>query len=77
MIQGDLKDEKFCKAAVQETIEKFGGLNVVTNYAAVQFPKDSIGEISKSQLKKTFETNIYHFFYIVKDDLPHMQKGIQ
>ncbi len=75
LIKGDLKDEKFCKAAVQETIEKFGAINVVVNNAAVQFPKNSIEEINKNQLKKTFETNIYPFFYLVKEALPHMKKG--
>lgn len=75
LIKGDLKDEKFCKDAVKETLDKFGSINIVVNNAAIQFPENSIEEISKSQLKKTIETNIYPLFYIVKEALPHMKKG--
>ncbi|WP_158858097.1 SDR family oxidoreductase [Lunatibacter salilacus] len=75
LIKGDLRKESFCKLAVKETLEEFGSINVLVNNAAVQHPKDSITEISKKQLEETFETNIYSFFYLVKEVLPQMKKG--
>ncbi|HSI74784.1 MAG TPA: SDR family oxidoreductase [Lunatimonas sp.] len=75
LIKGDLRKESFCKSAVKETLEEFGNINVLVNNAAVQHPKDSITEISKKQLEETFETNIYSFFYLVKEVLPKMEKG--
>lgn len=75
LVEGDLRNEAFCKKVVQQTIKELGSLNILVNNAAVQFPKSDIEEISEKQLRETFETNVYPFFYIVKESLPHLQKG--
>ncbi|MDR6969311.1 NAD(P)-dependent dehydrogenase (short-subunit alcohol dehydrogenase family) [Flavobacterium arsenatis] len=75
LIKGDLKDEKFCQISVQKTIKELGGLNIVVNNAGLQFSENKIENITKKQLQETFETNIYPFFYIVKEALPHLKKG--
>jgi NAD(P)-dependent dehydrogenase (short-subunit alcohol dehydrogenase family) len=75
LIKGDLKDDSFCRESVQKVLSEYGGLNIVVNNAAVQFSEESITDISKEHLHKTFETNIYPFFYIVKEALPHLKKG--
>jgi len=63
VISGDLKKDKFCRDIVAKTIKKFGKLNILVNNAAVQFPEDEVKEITKANLHKTFETNIFPFFY--------------
>lgn len=75
LIKGDVRDEEFCKEAVQRTVERFGNLNVVVNNAAMQFPEESIGDISTENLHRTFETNIYAFFYIARAAVEHLKKG--
>lgn len=75
VIKGDLKEESFCKKVVQETVDHFGGLNIVVNNAAMQFPKEDPKEINSEQLHKVFETNIYPFFYIVEEALKHLKEG--
>lgn len=75
IIEGDLKDEEFCKAVVSKCIKEFKKLDVIVNNAAFQEPKDKIEDISTSQLHKTFETNIYPYFYVLKDALGHLKKG--
>ncbi len=75
LLSGDLRDEKFCKDAVGQTIRKFGKLNIVVNNAAEQHPKKDIGEISSAQLTDTFATNIFSFFYVTQAALPHLQNG--
>jgi len=75
LIQGDLKEEKFCKSSVQKAIKEFGGLNIIVNNAGLQFSESKVEDITKKQLEETFETNIYPFFYIVKEALPHLKKG--
>ncbi|MES2545748.1 MAG: SDR family oxidoreductase [Bacteroidota bacterium] len=75
LIKGDLKKEVFCKSIVNKTIKKFGSLNIVVNNAAIQISKKSIEEIEKQQLTATFETNIYPFFFIIKEALNHLKKG--
>lgn len=75
LVEGDLRKEAFCKKVVQQTLKELGSLNILVNNAAVQFPKSDIQGISEKQLLETFETNIYPFFYIVKESLPHLKKG--
>lgn len=75
ILEGDLKDQKFCKEIVQRTVEKFGGLNILVNNAAVQFPKEDPQEITAEQVHETFETNIYPYFYIVPEALKHLESG--
>lgn len=75
LIAGDIGDEKFCKRAVQQTVKKFKRLDIVVNNAAVQYPQDSLEDISSKQLEKTFRTNIFSYFYIAKAALPHLKKG--
>jgi NAD(P)-dependent dehydrogenase (short-subunit alcohol dehydrogenase family) len=50
-------------------------LDILVNNAAVQYPQDSLEEISSRQLEKTFRTNIFSYFYMAKAALPHLAKG--
>ncbi len=74
-IAGDVSSEAFCKQAVEQTVREFGRLDIVVNNAAVQFPQESITDITAEQLDRTFRTNIFHMFYMVKAALPHLAKG--
>lgn len=75
LIAGDIGDEKFCKRAIQQTVQKLKRLDIVVNNAAVQYPQESLEDISSRQLEKTFRTNIFSYFYIAKAALPHLKKG--
>jgi NAD(P)-dependent dehydrogenase (short-subunit alcohol dehydrogenase family) len=75
LIKGNLQDEKFCKEAIDEVVEKFGKLNIVVNNAAEQHPTEDVEEITAEQIKNTFSTNIFAYFYIVLESLKHLKKG--
>lgn len=75
LIKGDLRDEQFCKDAVQKTVDTFGKLNILVNNAAMQFPKTEFRDITGEQVRKTFEINIISFFYITRAALQHMTEG--
>ncbi|KHD36166.1 dehydrogenase [Clostridium acetobutylicum] len=74
-IEGDVRRDGFCREAVERTIRTFGNLNVLVNNAAVQFPQDSILNITNEQLENTFRTNIFSMFYITKAALPYLKYG--
>lgn len=74
-IAGDITDEGFCQQAVQQTIDKFGKLDVLINNAAEQHPQKSIEDITKEQLERTFKTNIFSMFFLTKAALKHLHKG--
>ena len=75
LLEGDLKSDSFCKKSIQKIIQKFGGINIIVNNAAIQFPKEKVEDISAKQLHETFETNIYPFFYVVQAAIKHLKKG--
>jgi len=75
LISGDLKDEGFCRKAVEQAVDALGGLNILVNNAAVQFPKTEFSEITGEQVRETFETNILPFFYVTREALKHLKEG--
>ncbi len=74
-IKGDISDPEFCKNCVQKVINEFKQLDILVNNAGVQYPQKSILDISNEQLEKTFKTNIFSFFYMVKEALPFLKEG--
>ena len=75
LIKGDIRNEAFCKEAVNQTVQQFGKLNILVNNAAEQHPKEDIREISAEQLRDTFSTNIFSFFHFTQAALPHLENG--
>lgn len=75
LIAGDVGDEKFCIDVVTKAISTFGHLEILVNNAAEQHVRASIEDISSTQLEKTFRTNIFSMFYMVKAALPHLKEG--
>lgn len=74
-IAGDIGDETFCQQAIQQTVGEFGKLDILINNAAEQHPQESIEEITKEQLERTFRTNIFSMFFMTKAALKHLQAG--
>lgn len=74
-IAGDLGDESFCQKVINDTINTFGHIDILVNNAAVQYPQNSILDITAEQLQLTFKTNIFSIFYLTKAALPHLKKG--
>lgn len=74
-IAGDVGDESFCRQAIERTVREFGRVDILVNIAGEQHPAKSIEEISAEQLERTFRTNIFSMFYLVKAALPHLRPG--
>jgi NAD(P)-dependent dehydrogenase (short-subunit alcohol dehydrogenase family) len=74
-IPGDVGDKDFCVAAVAETVEKLGRLDILVNNAAEQHPDKDIRDITEEQLKRTFQTNIFGYFFMVQAARDHLKKG--
>ncbi|AVZ29983.1 SDR family oxidoreductase [Nodularia spumigena] len=74
-IAGDITDETFCQQAVEQTVEQLGKLDILINNAAEQHPQESIEDISKEQLERTFRTNIFSMFYLTKAAMKHLKAG--
>jgi NAD(P)-dependent dehydrogenase (short-subunit alcohol dehydrogenase family) len=74
-IPGDVGDKAFCERAVKETVDRLGKLDILVNNAAEQHPDEEIADITEAQLKRTFQTNFYGYFFMVQAARPHLEKG--
>lgn len=72
---GDIKDESFDKSVVEDIAKKYHKVDILVNNAAIQYPQNDIEKITYEQLKETFETNIYSYFYFAKAVLKYMNPG--
>ncbi|GAB5535360.1 MAG: SDR family oxidoreductase [Rubricoccaceae bacterium] len=75
LIDADIRDANACARAVQETVDEVGGLNVLVNIAAWQCPQAKIEDISRDQLERTFQTNIYSYFAFASAAMEHLSEG--
>lgn len=74
-IKGDIGQEKHCREIIDQTIKEFGRLDILVNNAAEQHPQESIEDITEEQLERTFRTNIFSMFFLVKAAMPHLKEG--
>jgi NAD(P)-dependent dehydrogenase (short-subunit alcohol dehydrogenase family) len=72
---GDIGDEEFCSRVVDDTVKTYGHLDILVNNAAEQHEVDDPLELSAAQIERTFRTNVFSFFFLVKAALRHMRKG--
>jgi NAD(P)-dependent dehydrogenase (short-subunit alcohol dehydrogenase family) len=72
---GDISEESQCQAVVQRAVDEFGQIDVLVNNAAHQMTVSGIADVDSELLDRTFKTNIYAMFWLVKAALPHMSEG--
>jgi NAD(P)-dependent dehydrogenase (short-subunit alcohol dehydrogenase family) len=74
-LEGDVRDVETCRKFVEETVHRFGKLDILVNNAAYQRHQPSVKDVTLEQWDQTFRTNIYGYFYMVKFALPHLKPG--
>jgi NAD(P)-dependent dehydrogenase (short-subunit alcohol dehydrogenase family) len=75
LLPGDLVDDEMCKKLIDETLQKWGKIDILVNNAAYQH--DAVGEftdISRERLERAFNTNILAMFRLSQLAYPHMKK---
>jgi len=75
LFPGDLGDENHCREVVEKTVDELGRLDILVNNASEQHPQESIEDITAEQLERTFRTNVFSYFFMVKAAVKHLQKG--
>lgn len=75
LIKCDVRSREACFDAVKKTVEAYGKLNILVNNAAFQNVEKKLEDITEENLKRTFETNIYGYFFMAQAALPHLKNG--
>ena len=75
LIPGDIGEEAFCMEAINKIINDFTKIDILVNNAGEQHPQNSIEDISKEQLERTFKTNFFGMFFMTKGAMPHLKEG--
>ena len=74
-IKGDLTEQPFNEQIVRQVMDTFGSIDILVNNAAYQEEQTDFMNISPAQWRKTFETNIFAYYYLTHAALPHMKAG--
>ncbi len=72
---GDVGNALFCEKVIDATIKNFRRINILVNNAGEQHIQRAFEDITEEQLMKTFKTNIFSYFFMVKAALPYMKAG--
>lgn len=75
LVKGDLKQEAIARQVVDTAMSEFGRIDVLVNNMAVQFPQNSIEDITAEQWHNTFESNMFSYFSLTKAVMPHLTTG--
>ena len=75
LIKADVRSSQDCKDVVGLAVKHFGKLNILVNNAAFQMAQEKFEDITEEQLRRTFETNIFGYFFMAQAALPHLGKG--
>ncbi len=74
-LPGDIKDEDWCRRLVRQTVEGFGGLDILVVNAARQQFREDVSEVTTADFDATMKTNLYALHWIAQAAVPHMPPG--
>ena len=75
LIEGDLGRKDQADAAVAQTVEAFGKLDILINNCAQQWMDQDLTELDEETLRRTFDSNVMAYFFCTQAALPHLKEG--
>lgn len=60
---------------VEDTIKRFGRIDILVNNCAEQHVVKDFADISPEQIERTFRTNIFSYLFVTRAALKHMKRG--
>jgi NAD(P)-dependent dehydrogenase (short-subunit alcohol dehydrogenase family) len=76
LLPGDLALEAHCRKVVEDTVKRFGRIDILVNNAAFQGAQvEKFEDLDAERVERTFRTNILAMFHLVRYALPHMKAG--
>lgn len=75
LLAGDVSDAQHCRALVDQTVDEFGGLDILVSNAAFQMSRESLQEVPDDEWDYTIATNLSAYFHLAKAAEPHLKPG--
>ena len=75
LLPGDLANEKTCASIINKTIKSFKSLDILVNNAALHYENKTLDQLTSRELRRTFEVNIFSYFWVTKAAVKHMKEG--
>lgn len=72
---GDIGVSSFCKEVVNNVVKEFNKIDILINNAGEQHVAKKFTDITDEQLERSFATNIFSYFYMIRAVLPHLKEG--
>jgi len=75
-LPGDLTEVAACEKLIADTVKQFGRIDILVNNAAYQGKElERLEDLTPERLERTFKTNVFAMFHLVRLALPHMKEG--
>jgi NAD(P)-dependent dehydrogenase (short-subunit alcohol dehydrogenase family) len=74
-IKADVRSRKDSFEAIDQTLQAFGKLNILINYANFQKTDDPLKDKIEEKLMGMVETNLFNYFFVTQAVLPHLHEG--
>ncbi len=71
-VPGDISDEEVCKNIIDQTIKKFGKIDILINNAGIA-GAGTVEEANSVVFRKQIEVNLMGSYYMTKHALPHIK----
>lgn len=75
LLPGDVTRLEHCAGIVKEVVDTLGSLDILVNNAAFQYHAESLEDLSPEHFDLTLKTNLYGYFYMVREAVKHMKTG--
>lgn len=75
LFKGDIAEERFCREVVKQVSKSFKGIDILVNNAGTHEEADDLKEITSRQLKRTFDVNMFSFFYFTREVLKKINRN--
>jgi 2-keto-3-deoxy-L-fuconate dehydrogenase len=75
-VRCDVADDAAVQAAVDETVDRFGGLDIVLNNAGIG-ARGTVADNDLDEWRRVFDVNVYGIVRVVQATLPYLRRSPQ
>ena len=76
-VQGDITDDQGLKAAIDETVRRFGGLDILVLNAGIFPPSQRIEDMNPADWNRSLEINLSSQQRLLKFCIPYLKHGLE